>query len=478
MLMGAKLIKGYHAELKEASDLRRELQDRIADALLKVDGKVEKSVFRVELNIPHINPLEWLRASKSTLKTYWKSRDSHLVVAGLGSAMLLKGSPEDPFFPVKELEEEILPASSSGVRAFGGIRFAPRVPVSGEWQSFGASSFLIPRFQVEQERGRSRLICNIVRGQDASLNEEIIRQVSQLVLPRRTHWSLLRPPFARENSPGEIEWHDAIRRILNAIESGVVEKIVLARKAVFSFLDQLDPIRMLAGLEQVAHNSFRFLFQLNDQAAFVGASPEKLFSRSGHRLVSEAVAGTGQRGRTEIADRRSADELLASEKDQREHAFVRETIRNVLEPMSKRIRFEKKPSLLDLNAGRHLRTRFEASLKDGVQTGELLKQLHPTPAVAGAPLEVAMEFIEKLEQFDRGWYAGPVGWVSKEDAEFAVAIRSGVLAGKELFLYSGAGIVEGSQPNLEWEEIEQKLDNFMRILQLDNSYANYQSRMG
>src|SRR5690606_13237925 len=95
---------------------------------------------------------------------------------------------------------------------------------------------------------------------------------------------------------------------------------------------------------------------------------------------------------------------------------------------------------------------------------DLLRGLHPTPAVGGVPRDRAMAFIASRENFDRGWYAGPVGWISSDAAEFAVAIRSGIVDGDTLALYSGAGIVEGSEPAAEWGEIEQKMSNFLGVL--------------
>ena len=117
------------------------------------------------------------------------------------------------------------------------------------------------------------------------------------------------------------------------------------------------------------------------------------------------------------------------------------------------------------SAPSHLFSRVVGQLKDGVGDGQLIKRLHPTPAVGGYPTENALAEIERLEPFERGWYAGPVGWVSAEAAEFAVAIRSGMLERNSLSLYSGAGIVPGSTPQLEWEEIEHKIGDFLEIIQ-------------
>lgn len=95
-----------------------------------------------------------------------------------------------------------------------------------------------------------------------------------------------------------------------------------------------------------------------------------------------------------------------------------------------------------------------------------MRALHPTPAVGGCPTEPALTAIRELEHFDRGWYAGPVGWIGSHGAEFAVALRCGLVRNSALSLYSGAGIVDGSEPEDEWAEIEQKIDDFVKVFGL------------
>ena len=102
---------------------------------------------------------------------------------------------------------------------------------------------------------------------------------------------------------------------------------------------------------------------------------------------------------------------------------------------------------------------------------DVLQALHPTPAVGGYPQVEAMQAIHEREPFDRGWYAGPVGWVGRDEAEFTVAIRSGLVQGRQLTLYAGAGIVCGSKPELEWEEIEQKISDFKALLEAPGTLA-------
>ena len=125
---------------------------------------------------------------------------------------------------------------------------------------------------------------------------------------------------------------------------------------------------------------------------------------------------------------------------------------------------DKEPALLKLPRCQHLITTFKGKLRKGVKDSELLEKLHPTPAVGGFPTERALRDIAKLEPFDRGWYAGPLGWIAKDSSQFVVGIRSGLTDGKRLHLFSGAGIVEGSVPEKEWEEIENKISDFVTLV--------------
>ena len=112
----------------------------------------------------------------------------------------------------------------------------------------------------------------------------------------------------------------------------------------------------------------------------------------------------------------------------------------------------------------HLYHTFRGKLIEGIDDHALIKALHPTPAVGGMPREMALKEIEKREHFDRGWYGAPVGWVSPEEAHHLVGIRSGLIDSNMLRLFSGTGIVLGSIPSKEWDELEQKIQQYMKKL--------------
>lgn len=198
----------------------------------------------------------------------------------------------------------------------------------------------------------------------------------------------------------------------------------------------------------------------------MGATPELLFCRDNGSIKCEAIAGTRRRGDSESEDQQLGDELLQSGKDRNEQAFVSRSIHDALKPYLT-VSIESNSGsveLLKLKRVQHLISRFRFNLKKNVSIYDLIKALHPTAAVGGYPKDAVLDRIYELEQFDRGWYASPVGWISKGASEFAVALRCGLVQKNMLSLYSGAGIVSGSQPNEEWAEIENKIAGFMKVI--------------
>jgi menaquinone-specific isochorismate synthase len=206
-----------------------------------------------------------------------------------------------------------------------------------------------------------------------------------------------------------------------------------------------------------------FCFQPDATAAFIGITPERLFARQGDRLHSEIVAGTRPRGRHDADDRKLKNDLLRSAKDQLEHDIVRKGIRQRLHKFVDDLQVDGPTQVLALASTQHLYSAVHGRLRPGVHDGILIDRLHPTPALGGYPTENALAEIPQLEPFCRGWYGAPVGWIAADAAELAVAIRSALIAGCHASIYSGAGIVPGSTAHGEWEEIEHKIRDYLRL---------------
>jgi menaquinone-specific isochorismate synthase len=220
----------------------------------------------------------------------------------------------------------------------------------------------------------------------------------------------------------------------------------------------------MTSLRDVSPSQFVFGIQPKDGTAFIGASPERLFRRIDNTVECEALAGTRPRGKTDDEDTALGEQLLGSEKDRREHGYVLDTVVNTVKELCSGQIIEDQVSLLKLPRVQHLMARFRGQLADDINDSDLLEALHPTPAVGGLPREKAIGHIGSLERFDRGWYAGPVGWMGAQSTEFAVGIRSGLIEDSSILLYSGAGIVKGSDAESEWQEIENKMAGFLNVI--------------
>ncbi|PIQ60087.1 MAG: isochorismate synthase [Bacteroidetes bacterium CG12_big_fil_rev_8_21_14_0_65_60_17] len=395
---------------------------------------------------------------------YWRGRHADDMTAMTGEAMVVEGHGRPDWTRMEKDLDGILHRPGANLRFHGGMRFNLARHATSDWFEFPAYRFVLPRFEWHQRGSKTLLCCNLVLPEDGEDLREVLREVDELVLPDPDELRSVPLPRTRTDNPGFEGWKTQIRWSLDAFSQDILQKVVLARRVDVQFAASLEAATLLSTLQESTPNCFHYLVESPSGAVFMGASPERLFFRRGREVFSEAVAGTRPRGNNVQDDEAYRESLLASEKDQREHAYVREYIRSVLEAQCDEVTVDEVASEMRLAGGRHLCSRLSGTLRPDISDLDLLRTLHPTPAVGGAPTADALDIIDSLEDFDRGWYAGPIGWIGRDSAEFAVALRCGVVEGRQLTLFSGAGIVKGSEPGAEWLEIEQKITDFTHIL--------------
>ncbi len=442
----------------------------LAEALGNV-SLVPGAAMRVAVELPSLEPLQWLAAQRGLTQYYWSDRGGEFEMAGVGEADVLSPSriPPDPHAVLEEIRNR-LPAGGDQPRYYGGFRFEPTREPGGRWREFVAYRFVAPLVELCRDDRGTRLAVNLYAAPGQS-PEEVVGRARE-VLRERVVFSCgveaasLPQVIQREDRPDRNGWIAMLGRAAKAFDSGDLRKVVLARETCFTAAAPFDPVTVLCALARQTENAFLFCFHPAPGRAFLGASPERLMLRRDTRLYSEAVAGTRPRASDPAEDAALGRTLLHSAKDRREHALVVEALRGHFARLCSDTREDDTPSLLNLRHCRHLATRFEGVLRDGVSDADVLATLHPTPAVGGTPTKNALAFIGREEPFDRGTYAGPVGWVSASGAEFCVGIRSGQVRGNELAVYNGAGIVPGSDAGEEWNEIETKMENFLRAVGL------------
>jgi menaquinone-specific isochorismate synthase len=430
----------------------------VSDILEKLDSlsaTLTDADFPVSVSVPNPGLCVWelLNANQHLSKVAWVDRNSSNAIVGLGIAADIKIKDEQDFSHSIAQCRAIL-RDNSHLKFYGGFSFTGS---AAKWDGFGSGRFVLPRIVLSKDQ----LTLTVIEQSDIEQAKFDVQQMSF----RPASFDSDFPAFKSTNyTPTFDGWQSRIDEALSLIRSEVLEKIVLSRKTVLKFEDTLNPIHLASELQTATHDCYVFCFNFEMGNAFVGATPEKLFCRQGNHLESEVIAGTRIRGEDPSADEKLAIELLTSDKDQREHDIVRKSIRQKLHKFVDHLSVDSQASILRLAHKQHLKSNVEGKLKPSVDDGILLKQLHPTPAVGGYPTDNALPEIARLEPFSRGWYAGPIGWIGSDSIHFAVAIRSGLISNDELSLFSGAGIVRGSEPAQEWQEVDNKIQDFIKVL--------------
>ena len=359
------------------------------------------------------------------------------------------------------------PPPGAGLVAVGGFSFAPDGGYSPTWQGFSPGSLTVPEIALARRGGDVRAtLAALVAPDDTEpgVLERVVNRVAEL---RGTPLPLLDPaPAERARVASAMppeHYVSAVRRAVELIRAGDMEKIVLAREVVVHSGAGHDPAAIFGVLREAFPGCYVFAVGRGD-AAFVAASPELLVRREGQRASTVALAGSTRRSADPAVDDHLGEQLLRSAKDRHEQAIVARRIERVLRERAVWVAAAEEPVLVRMANIQHLATPIRAQLAHPVGALDLAGLLHPTPAVGGEPRD-AVHTIPELEGMDRGWYAGAIGWTdAAEDGELCVGLRCALLRGAEAHLYAGDGVVRDSDPAAELAETEIKLAALLPLL--------------
>lgn len=418
-----------------------------------------------------LDPAVWFAAAAGRFaeRAYFAPPGDRDAVCGLGVAAEVRRGADEPLAELSARLHDLFAGASpdAGLVALGGFAFDPARPAAAEWAGFPSGRLVVPRLLLRTGSTGSTLTVAVrvePNADVAALALELARDVTRAT-------SLVAP---KPSAPGELTFvsdpHDFPAMVASgiaAIRASVYQKIVLARRLTADGSAEYDLAAALRRLRDRERASFVFAFGAGD-ATFAGATPERLVALDQRRFEIDCLAGTIGRGETPADDERLAAALFSSEKDRREHDVVVQSMRRALTDCCEEIGAAPTPRLRVGRSLQHLFTPVWGRVAAGRTILDLVERLHPTPAVGGEPRAAALAAIRALEPFDRGWYAGPVGWVDAAgDGEFAVAIRSALVRGREARLYAGCGIMADSDPQNEFDETNLKLATMMTALGLD-----------
>jgi len=367
-----------------------------------------------------------------------------------------------------------------GLRFYGGFAFRDDATTGGWWHGFPPALFHLPEVEFDGEgEGEATLRVRAWAGSDEDEDEVLERLnaaadgwVSRMASfggpltssGQTADPSVATPRRGRTDAGNRIAWESAVERTLGAIRDGEVRKAVLARTLDVELDGPVSPVDLVLALWQQHTGTHAFLFEPEPGRALLGAAPEAVVTLRGDQFAATAVAGSVAAGETAEEQRTFAEQLRGSEKDRAEHRVVVEEMVDRLEARGLTVQAADEPHVLTLARIQHLETEILASAP-GEDALDLLAALHPTPAVGGVPTRTALDFLSRTEPFERGWYAGPVGWFDPDgDGHFVPALRSAVGDGNHWRLFAGAGIVDGSIPASEWEETAIKFQPVLRAL--------------
>jgi len=438
----------------------------------------KKAIVSVTRQIEGIDPCAAVFASRLASDRWfcWEQPDRDFALAALGVAHEATSRGPGRFRDVahKCLASETISDEPSGLPAgagavwVGGFAFDPDGGGSSAWSSLSPASLVLPELSVCRSGGETLLTANAAVRPGDDAGEVTARLEARLAGLRDEPLPLLDPhPTARVEiesvrPPGEFE--GAVAAATEQISASEMSKVVLAREVLVTAAAAHDPAAVFGAIREQFSSCFCFCCG-TPEAAFIGASPELLVRRSGAGVSTVALAGSTRRSSDPAVDDHLAEQLLRSDKDRREQAIVAERIARTLRPHAVWVEAAAEPEIVKVANIQHLATPIVAQLAEPHSAIELAGLMHPTPAVGGEPDELAKATIAELERMDRGWYAGPVGWMdAAEDGEFCVALRSALLRDREAHLYAGVGVVAGSDPAAELAETEIKLDALLPLL--------------
>lgn len=418
---------------------------------------------------------------------YWEKPDEEFTILGIDTLYNVKNFGEKRTEKSRKEIEQWIDKFYSNFEDFnlktvplfmGGMKFSPEGESEHSiWNDFADSDWFIPKIVFLKKGNLFYVVFNLVyENYSADQANVILTEYEKLITTLQTDFlNGVRETVQESNLDDNQEkenWINKVNSALSHISDGSYKKIVLSRRVTLQLSHRPALYEKLECLAHDYPRCYIFAYGKND-SVFFGASPEKLAKIYDGWVEADALAGSTPRGKDKIEDDKLAEELLLSKKNLNEQYAVVDFITNSFSGFSDEIVYDKKPIVRKLSNIQHLWTPIKAKLKSGHTIFSILREIHPTPAICGVPWSGALDFIRATEGYNRGFYAGIIGWFNfEEQGEFAVSIRSALLKDTLLYAFAGCGIVEGSDPEQEFEEAELKLKPILSLFPHEKIYQS------
>ncbi len=445
---------------------RRRLEDRIAKAAVRAAVSGLPSTVTLAAPAGDVDPLALVLEAGPPF-AYWEAPDRGVSIAALGEACTI--APEagpnrfaDASAALRDLAARTHQVAFGGAERtpllLGGFSFHPR----RTWPDFPPGRLVLPELAlIRRGRGKGVWVAAAEIDGGADPGEQADRLIGRIEEAAALRPDPIEPDAIDRPMPGGTGrgGPDFLAKAENAVRlvrSGGLQKVVLARRVEVDHRPEIGPF--LAALRQIHGACAVFAFGAAEGSVFCGATPELLVRVDGVTVSALALAGTAPRGGGPAEDRLLAERLRNDPKELEEHRHVHDEVRRRLDDGGFVLDPPAPTEVLRLSGIQHLAAPVGAVAPVGTNILDVVGALHPTPAVAGLPGDLAVDWIDRHEGFDRGWYAGPVGYCDLAgNGEFHAALRSCLIEGGRTLAFAGAGIVAASTPERELEETDLKL---------------------
>jgi menaquinone-specific isochorismate synthase len=458
----------------------RELRQLILGCQDKAKKKYKTHIISFSLKIDPIDPLSILAAlaPSGNPHFYWENANKQEAILGYGIAKSLTITAGDRYLKAQKFIKTCLNKTvrmgelhlpGSGPYLFCSLTFFNSPP--SRHSPFPPAKIILPAYQIVKSKHNCVLVINLEIDRNTEL-QDLLKKLQEKMKAFTWSSNIFERNFSQEQQnivcqeefQTLYKFRESVASALQSIRDRKFSKIVLASALDVTSCLPFNIPNSLNNLRQNYPDCCIFSQSNGKGNYFIGASPERLINVRDGQLITDALAGSAPRGKTETEDDSFAKKLLNSEKEKREHQAVSEFLTQRLSELG--LKPQRSPlKLLKLSNIQHLWTPIYSRLPSHIHPLEIVAKLHPTPAVAGVPTEIACEQIRQYETFDRNLYAAPIGWIDyRGNSEFIVGIRSALIEGNQARLYAGAGIVEGSDPDKEMTEIQLKFQALLKAL--------------
>ena len=445
---------------------------------LEVGSLDSKLYYTMEtIEVSRLSALAYFAAGEQQFKGkrfFWQNREKTFTLVGLGHAYHIETTTQQNRFDEVESKWKAITEKmmSEGLDVqpilFGGFTFDPENVVEGEWTNFPQSYFAVATHQLVIRNDNAYVTINYIS--KAPIQEDematLRKQRDNLIHAAQVKEvkTYGKPVITGFTEPHKEAYLKSIEQVTSLIKNHEAEKVVIARSLALDMEQSVTAPQILSHVSNEQPESYLFGLERED-LFFYGASPERLVKVENGHAYSSCVAGSIKRGSTVEEDEMLGNQLLNDLKNLGEHAYVVDMISSIFEKNCHEVMMPNGPKLLKIRDIQHLYTPIQGVLSSNATILQLVKELHPTPALGGVPRLEAMEVIRRYEPMNRGLYAAPIGWLdAKGNGEFAVAIRSASIVDKKAYLYAGGGIVADSEPQSEYEETLVKFRPMLRAL--------------